>query len=186
MAGYGYTALCDEEELMTYTDQETGEVSQVWRPVPRDNIRCQAKIRGKGNPYKGNRCRKTVIKGGRVCKVHGGNLASVRKAAARRLALAALPASAELIYIALHKPGVQDKDRLRALIEILDRAGVAGKTTIELEVAPWQQILQQVYGSLPDVKKSGGSDEEDTAEEDDGELDAMGRTDDAEDNDDED
>lgn len=137
-----------EEELQTHTDVETGVKTEVWRRVPRDEVRCRAMITSPHSEWQGNQCTKVRNRGTVVCNHHGGNLPTVKKAAARRLAMAADPAAQKLIYIALSKPGVADKDRIRALVEILDRAGIAGKTTIELEVKPWQKILQNVYEEL--------------------------------------
>jgi hypothetical protein len=143
----GPAALNGEWEVQTHTDED-GKVTHVKRRVPIEVNRCIAKIVGKENPWRGNRCTKVHNRGAKVCKVHGGSLPNVKKAAARRLAMAADPAAAELINIALKKPGVADADRIRAIIAILDRAGIAGKSTIEIELKPWQNILQKVYGNL--------------------------------------
>lgn len=140
----------DEEELQYHHHPETGEVTEVWRRVPRDEVRCKARITSPHSEWRGNQCTKPRNKGMNVCSFHGGNLPNVKKAAARRLMLAAEPAAEKLVWIALYKGDVADKDRIRAIIEILDRAGIAGKTTVELEIKPWQQILQRVYGQLPD------------------------------------
>ena len=143
----GPAALNGEWELQTCT-AEDGTITHVKRRVPIEANRCIALIKGRENPWRGNRCTKVHIRGARVCKVHGGSLPNVKKAAARRLAMAADPAAAELIRIALHKRGVNDADRIKALLAILDRAGIAGKSTIEIELKPWQEILQKVYGSM--------------------------------------
>jgi hypothetical protein len=83
-----------------------------------------------------------------ICLTHGGSLPSVRKAAERRLVLASDPAAEKLIHMALFQRDIGDTDRLRALVQILDRAGVAGKKTIEVEVKTWQKVLQRVYGNM--------------------------------------
>jgi hypothetical protein len=151
-----YTALFPEEEEQTFYDIETGKTSLVWVRVPRDEHRCRALIKTPLSPWIGNRCRRVKMRGAVVCKAHGGTLPSVRKAAERRLAMAALPAVDRLIYIALQKPGVEDRDRIRAIIEILNRAGLEGKTHIEMEIKPWQQILQRVYrASDPNAEDDG-------------------------------
>lgn len=150
-------------EVGTYHDDETGEEYEAERWVPREEIRCRAIARGRDNPWRGNRCARAAIKGGTVCRIHGGNLPGVKKAAQRRLAMAALPASQKLVWIALHKKGVADKDRIRALIEILDRAGVSGKTTIEVEVKPWEKVLRSIYAGME------GSGEEDVVDLEEGE-----------------
>jgi hypothetical protein len=71
----------------------------------------------------------------------------VKKAAQAALAVAALPAAEKLIHIALTKRDVSDSDRIKALIQILDRAGVEGKQTVTVELALWQQTLQTVYAN---------------------------------------
>lgn len=146
-----------EEEAWFYPNVEEGDLvtrERRWRPVPRDESRCRAIIKSKNNPWHGSQCARTHKKGMTVCATHGGSLPSVKAAAARRIALASEPAAEKLIHMALYKKDVMDADRLRALVQILDRAGVAGKTTIELEVKPWQKVLQRVYGTLRDGESS--------------------------------
>jgi hypothetical protein len=115
------------------------------RWVPPDGYRCKARSIGKYAAWMGNRCTMKAIRGGTVCTTHGGKLGTVRKAAQATLARAALPAAEQLVHIALTKRGVADTDRIKALVQILDRAGVAGRQTIELEVRPWQEVLERVY-----------------------------------------
>lgn len=137
-----------------------------WRVrwVPPEEKRCQARSIGKFSEYMGNRCTMKSIRGGRVCISHGGKLATVKKAAQAALAVAALPAAEKLIHIALTKRGVADSDRIKAIVQILDRAGVEGKQTIEIEVAPWQKVLERVYaaetGSVIDAEEVEGLDYE--------------------------
>ena len=145
----GPSAVNGEWERQKHTD-ENGRITYVERRVPVEENRCTAKIVGKENPWRGNRCTALHIKGARVCKVHGGSLPNVKKAAQRRLAMAADPAAARLIFIALEKKRVSDSDRIRALLAVLDLAGIQGKQTIEIELKPWQAILQKVYGHLDD------------------------------------
>lgn len=139
--------LPDAKEL--FLAKEPHVDYRQWEPrfVPPDERRCQARSIAKIGDWQGNRCSMTAIRGGRVCPTHGGNLENVKKAAQRALARAALPAAEKLIHIAITKKGVTDTDRLRAIIEILNRAGVEGKHTIELEIKPWQDVLQRVYAS---------------------------------------
>lgn len=124
----------------------TGHVEQRERYAPPPERRCNAII---GNlEWAGNRCVKYAVRGANVCGSHGGSLPEVKRAAQQRLAMAADRASAQLIHIALTKRGVADKDRIKALTEILDRAGVQGKQTIEVEIKPWQQMLQRIQGQI--------------------------------------
>lgn len=134
-------------ELILQTDQETGEQADVQKWVPPDSRRCAAKCRNGKNA--GNRCLKLRELGTTVCKAHGGSLPMVRKAAQRRLGMAALPAVEHLLFIALEKKGVTDGDRLRALVEVLNRAGITGKETLVIELKPWQNMMQRLAGTDP-------------------------------------
>jgi hypothetical protein len=120
----------------------TGVTQKRERVIPIEGRRCIAIY--KRGPWVGERCVQPSIKGGRVCTQHGGKLPEVKKNAQRTLALAALPAAERLVHIALFKRNVLDKDRIKALVEILNRAGVEGKTTVEIEVKPYQEILGMV------------------------------------------
>jgi hypothetical protein len=146
-----------EEQFTHYildpdTREWTGETEEVMRLVPIDpDRRCTATY-GPSNEWRGQRCVALSIRGGRVCMGHGGRLPDVRKAAHQRLLQAADPAAARLVHIALKKRNVEDKDRIRAITEILDRAGIQGKQTIELELKPWQELLQRLGGQLPSAE----------------------------------
>lgn len=133
-------------ELDPDTMEPTGRTEERKRGILTSDPerRCTGTIRR--GEWAGNRCVKPAVKGGKVCKIHGGHLPNVKKAAQRRLAMAADPAAKELIYIALEKPGVEDKDRIKALLAILDRAGIGGKETIEIEIKPWQNVLKRLAG----------------------------------------
>lgn len=143
-AGQNVNAL--EEEEQTWSDPEDRTNTKlVWRRIPPDETRCSVIIKSEWSPWRGNRCTSSVIHGGTVCYHHGGKLPNVKKAAQRRLAMAALPASERLIYMALVKPLMSDADRLKALLAILDRAGVEGKSVVEVEVKPWQEALKRLF-----------------------------------------
>lgn len=141
-AGHAASANMEEEE-QTWSDiEDRSNTKVVWRLVPPDDKRCRAIYKSANSPWVGNQCVAWAIHGGTVCINHGGKLPNVKKAAQRRLAMAALPAADRLVYMALKKPKMSDKDRLRALAMILDRAGVEGKSTLEIEVKPWQEALK--------------------------------------------
>lgn len=132
-------------------DPETGKADltdpgvEVELFVPPEEFRCRA--RALSGPYQGQRCRNFSIRGGPVCFRHGGNLPNVRKAAQLKLLMAANPAIEKLIDIALHKKGVDDNDRLRAIAQILDRAGIVGKQEVAVEIKPWQEAIRKLMGS---------------------------------------
>jgi hypothetical protein len=150
------TIFVSDDKHALKTAFEAGEdivVRREWqvRWVPPDERRCNARAVGKISEWMGNRCTMKAIKGGRVCQAHGGRLSTVRKAAQATLARAALPAAEKLVHIALNKRGVSDADRIKAIVQILDRAGVEGRQTIELEVKPWQAVLERVYSDVSGV-----------------------------------
>jgi len=108
-----------------------------------DGTRCTAKTRS------GRGCKNPPILGGTVCRMHGGSAPQVRAAASRRLLAMVLPALARLDAI-VRKPETSDADRLRAIVEVLNRTGFSGKTEIELTVAPWQEIISEITYDVPD------------------------------------
>jgi hypothetical protein len=142
-AGQNVNSGIEEEQV--WSDPEDRSITKlVWRRVGPDDKRCTTIIKSKTSPWLGNRCCANAIHGSTVCYYHGGRLPSVKKAAQRRLAMAALPAADRLIYMALKQKKMSDSDRLKAILAILDRAGVEGKATVEIEVKPWQDALQSL------------------------------------------
>ena len=140
-----FAGCVEEEEQLWSNPEDRSETMLVWRRVPPDDKRCRGTVRSEQSPWKGNRCISFAIHGGTVCQAHGGRLPNVKKAAQMRLAMAAIPAADRLIYMALRKRNMSDGDRLRALGMILDRAGIEGKSTVEIEVKPWQDALQSLF-----------------------------------------
>ena len=69
----------------------------------------------------GAECNAQAIKGGNVCRVHGGMAPQVRNAARARLLEALDPAAGELVRIALN--GKQENVRVQAIKELFERAG---------------------------------------------------------------
>jgi len=138
-----------EEEEQTWSNpKDRTQTKLVWRKVPPDSERCRAIVRSRSSPWAGNQCARPAIHGGTVCISHGGRLPNVKKAAQRRLAMAALPAVDRLIYMALQKPRMSDADRLKAILAILDRSGVEAKAIMEVEVKPWQDALRQLLSGV--------------------------------------
>lgn len=148
-------------EWALYHDIEAGTVKWAGRWVPEDERRCVARCIGATNPWHGNRCASLRVRGMRVCKTHGGKLPNIIKGARTTLAIASWPAAEQLVHIALRKKGVSDGDRIKAIREILDRSGVESRATVELEVKPWQKVLQNVYrDGLLDSTVDGAEDDE--------------------------
>lgn len=128
-------------ELDRESDDE-GVLTRTW--VPPDDKRCVALTRS--GHYRGSRCVKWRARGTRVCLRHGAQLPNVRKHALKNLLGAADDAVSELIRVALLKKNVSDADKIKALSQLLDRAGVVGKQEIEVTTKPWQKMLKALAG----------------------------------------
>lgn len=106
--------------------------------VPRR--RCTAYARSTGQ-----RCGNAPIKGGTVCKFHGGGAPAVRQKAKLRLAALVDPAIATLGRVMV--TAERDQDKLRAAEAILDRAGHPRAARIEGRVSledAREQLLEQL------------------------------------------
>lgn len=91
----------------------------------------------------GKPCRRYAIRGGNVCRVHGGGAPQVVAKARERLALAADRMARELLGIA--SGAESEAVKLSAVKDALDRAGLGAKTEVAVEVkAPWEELLGDV------------------------------------------
>lgn len=140
---------------------DDGRVETHWLACPPNKRRCTGKLRG--GVYKGQRCRRPALRGARVCPSHGASLPAVKEAAKKRLLAATDIAVQGLLDMAFKgrpfdgKTGRKDADRIKALLAILDRAGLDGKQTILVEIAPWQEALKSIQAGLKGkAKKSKG------------------------------
>lgn len=98
-------------------------------PYPSNKPKCTA------HNTEGQPCGNYPIKGATVCRYHGGSAPQVREKAMARILAAADPVAEEMIRIALE--GESEAVRVRALADLLDRAGVgeARKLAVELAAA---------------------------------------------------
>jgi hypothetical protein len=80
--------------------------------------------------------------------MHGGAAPQVRRKAQERLALASDIVVVKLLALAFDSK-TPDAVKLAAMKDVLDRAQVSGKTTIEVEVPAWQQLLDGIVATLP-------------------------------------
>lgn len=98
----------------------------------------------------GDPCRKRPIKGGNVCRVHGGAAKQVKAAAQRRIMAAADPAAAVLVAL-MYDATAPHAVRLAAAKDLLDRAGLAHRPGIDITVEPkWSEIIEEIVMDVPD------------------------------------
>jgi hypothetical protein len=104
-----------------------------------DPSKCVARKRD-GTP-----CTANPMRGSAVCRMHGGSAPQVKKKAQERLAhlsdLAVLKEE-QLMY----DPDVPPAVQLAAAKDVLDRNNLTGKTTIEVEMKPWEKLLNGADG----------------------------------------
>lgn len=91
-------------------------------PIPHER-HCTARTR------QGKRCTQYAIRGGTVCKMHGGLAPQVKAKAQERLALLADPAITRLGELMMQKRDA--KVALGAAKDILDRNDLTGKVKVE-------------------------------------------------------
>lgn len=80
----------------------------------------------------GERCKNTPIRGGRVCRMHGGGTPVARNAAKARLLAMCEPAFGVLQEL-METDGVEDSVKLKAAIAVLDRAGFTPKNQVTIK-----------------------------------------------------
>ena len=83
------------------------------------------------------------MRGGNVCRMHGGGAPQVRRRAQERILAAADTAAARLIEF-MNDRRVPWPVRLTAARDLLDRAGLNAKTTVEVEVPVWARGLDEL------------------------------------------
>lgn len=103
--------------------------------------RCSAHTRA------GTRCGAWAIRGGNVCRVHGGGAPQTIAKAKQRLELAADRMAANLLSLAIY--GESEAVKLGATNSALDRAGITAKAALEVSVeqpAPYEELLANMTG----------------------------------------
>lgn len=117
-----------------------------------DSRRCHATAHRTGE-----RCKAPAIKGGSVCRVHGGAAAHVKKAAKDRLLELVEPALSALHKVLADKD-TDDTVKVRAALGILDRTGFRPGLVVAVEPNDqWSQVLQASL--LADDRSLGGGDD---------------------------
>ena len=106
-------------------------------------VRCIAHSSRTGLP-----CKKWPMKGQNVCRNHGGAAPAARRRAQERIALASDQAAAQL-FAFMNDETVPHNVRLAAAKDLLDRANITGKTTVEVEVPLWREMLDGIVATVP-------------------------------------
>lgn len=82
----------------------------------------------------GERCKRAPIRGGSVCKIHGGGAPQVQKSARARLAEEVMPSISRLAT-ERDNDEATPSERIRAATAILDRSGYGPSVGIQLDDA---------------------------------------------------
>lgn len=125
-------------------------MSQVWRDGRSPKVTCSART------VSGNPCKKPPIKGSNVCRMHGGAAPQVRAKAQVRILMSADAAAAKLIEM-IHSKKVDDRTKLLAVKDLLDRANLGGTQSIEVGVTKrsFEDVSADVVMDLFGVDEEG-------------------------------
>lgn len=113
-----------------------------WPHGPSPERRCTAHSSRTGLP-----CKNAAIKGGTVCRYHGGAAKQIKQAARTRLENAADLMAKQLLGIALTAESEQVK--LNAIRDALDRAGLKAPSEVVLsqgEAKPYETVFESIGG----------------------------------------
>lgn len=89
----------------------------------------------------GAECKNWAIRGGFVCRMHGGGAPQVKKKAAQRIAEAADDAAALLVQF-MEDPKNDVKVRTQIAQDLLNRAGFVGKQALDLTVNRFDELVE--------------------------------------------
>jgi len=108
----------------------------------------------------GQPCRNYALRGGTVCRMHGGAAPQVRRAAAVRILMASDLAAARLVAM------MQDKSlpavvQLAAARDLLDRAGLTSKQEIavDFQMSKWEEAANRVVRVVEEYVQIDDDDE---------------------------
>lgn len=105
-------------------------------------------------------CLKLPAKGGVVCHAHGASIPVVKAAAERVLATAAEVVAIRLVGLTGTmdeiSQAIDHKVRLAAANSVLDRVGIKGGTTVEVQLPGYKKVLSDMFGG---AEGSDGDDE---------------------------
>jgi len=110
----------------------------------------------------GDQCKNAARRGTNVCDFHGAKAPQVKRKARQRLEEAADRMACELLKMATDS-NVADSVKLAAIRDALDRAGLAAKNAVEVELGPpkpYEQIFDRIMvlegGSREAFRRSRG------------------------------
>jgi hypothetical protein len=94
-------------------------------------------------------CLRLPIRGGEVCSSHGGSVPAIKEAAQRRLDEAAEIMAMRLLNLTSVRDEenlrIRPQDRLVAINSALDRSGIKGNTTVEVQVPGFKRVLDKLF-----------------------------------------
>ena len=94
------------------------------------------------NKSDGTHCKAYAIKGGTVCRVHGGSAPQVKAAAMKRLLDAVDPVAGELVKMAMGDK--RDSVKLAAAKDVLDRAGIGEPARSEVTILTDDVLVAEI------------------------------------------
>ncbi len=104
-----------------------------------EDWQCGAKLRG---ARVGLLCRNPKMRGSSRCRMHGSASFRAREKAKERIIEASDYAAKKLISF-MGDPAAPYSVKLAAARDLLDRADLAGKTAVEVEMKPWEIAVQR-------------------------------------------
>lgn len=113
--------------------------------------------RCKAHKKDGSQCSNPAIRGGTVCRFHGGAAKHVKMAARARLENAADRMAQELLGMAID-PDISSAVKLAAIRDALDRAGLKAPNEVVLSqgTAPYEEIFDSISSERPDSGTNHG------------------------------
>src|SRR4051794_19051066 len=137
---------------------ESGPIDR-WARSAHPERRCTAHRKN------GDRCKNAARRGTNVCDFHGAKAPQVKRKALQRIEEAADRMARELLKMATDD-NVADSVKLTAIRDALDRAGLAAKRAVEVEVGPpkpYEVLLERIgtgsrigAGSRAEYRRSRG------------------------------
>lgn len=122
------------------TDLSNREPIDRWARSAHPERRCTAHRKN------GDQCKNAARRGTSVCDFHGAKAPQVKRKARQRIEEAADRMACELLRMATDG-NVADSVKLAAIRDALDRAGLAAKNAVEVELGPpkpYEQIFDRI------------------------------------------